>query len=313
MNQCDTPCFFGTDGVRGILGQYPMHPEAILKLGWALGQFLSRRFKTGCVLIGKDTRVSGYVLESALESGIASSGFDVLLVGPMPTPAIAYLTQTFRAQAGIVVSASHNLYRDNGIKLFHANGNKLSQADEQAISELMQAPMVIDGNRLGKAERIEDALGRYVEFCKRAVPVDTKLTDFKIVLDVAHGAAYQAAPLVFEELGAQVVTLHNRPNGYNINAGCGSTDPQTLRAHVLKEGADCGLAFDGDGDRLIMVDHLGAVVDGDGILYVLSRYMKRHNLLRQGIVGTMMTNEALVRQFAQEGFLLNGLQWEIVR
>jgi phosphoglucosamine mutase len=296
--QHKTKKMFGTDGIRGSLGSVYMHPEFILKLGWAFGKMLAAHDYQGPVLIGKDTRVSGYILESVLESGLAASGYDVLLVGPMPTPAIAYLTKTFRAAAGIVISASHNLYQDNGIKFFGSGGEKLLCSLEAEIAQWVDQPMILaEPQKLGKAERINDAAGRYVEFCKRALSFSMRFSGLKIVLDCAHGATYQVAPLVFRELGAHVVVLHNQPNGYNINEACGSTQPKALQQAVLAQGADCGLAFDGDGDRLLMVDAKGNILDGDALLYLLVAHRIKAGTFSGGVVGTIMSNQGLAAGF----------------
>lgn len=282
--------FFGTDGVRGRVGDAYINPAFVLKLGWAAGMVLSRG-NSGKVLIGKDTRISGYMLESALEAGLSAAGIDIHLLGPMPTPAIAYLTRTFRAQAGIVISASHNLYYDNGIKFFSIHGTKIPVAIEQAIELQMEQPMsTVDSSKLGKAARIDDAPGRYIEFCKSTVPHGLSLEGIKLVVDCAHGATYHVAPYVFRELGAKVITIGADPNGLNINLQSGSTCPEILQKKVLQEGAHLGIAFDGDGDRVIMVDHQGEIVDGDELLFIMASSYKRQNRLLGGIVGTVMTN-----------------------
>ncbi len=282
--------YFGTDGIRGRVGDSLVNPEFVLKLGWAAGMVLSRG-NGGKVLIGKDTRISGYMLESALEAGLSAAGIDIHLLGPMPTPAIAYLTRTFRAEAGIVISASHNPYYDNGIKLFSTHGTKISTALEQAIELQLEQPMsTVDSSKLGKAERVEDAAGRYIEFCKSTVPNSLNLTGMKIVVDCAQGATYHIAPHVLRELGAKVIALGVEPNGLNINAYSGSTHPDILRKRVLAEHADLGIAFDGDGDRVIMIDHKGMVVDGDELLFIIARDYKHRGLLSGGVVGTVMSN-----------------------
>jgi len=284
---------FGTDGIRGKVGSSYIHPEFMLKLGWAFGRVLGTA-QGRKVLIGKDTRVSGYMFESALEAGLSAAGIDVRLLGPMPTPAIAYLTQTFRACAGIVISASHNRYEDNGIKFFDANGGKLPDEMELAIEAELKKPFdLAQANLLGKASRIPDASGRYVEFCKSSIPSLTRLNGLKIVLDCAHGATYRVAPNVFRELGAEVIVIGDKPNGFNINQECGSTHPQELRRQVLAMQADVGIAFDGDGDRVLMIDHQGQVINGDGVLYLILRERMAKNRLQGGIVGTLMTNMAL--------------------
>jgi len=285
--------FFGTDGIRGRVGEFPMTAETVMKLGWAAGSVLASRGNRE-VLIGKDTRVSGYLFESALEAGLASAGIDSRMLGPMPTPAVAYLTRTFRAAAGIVISASHNPYWDNGLKFFSTEGTKLPDETELEIEAMMKQPMTtVDSADLGRARRVDDAAGRYIEFCKSTFPSGLLLTGMKIVVDSANGAAYHIAREVLEELGADVVSVGAEPNGLNINKECGATAPDNLRAHVLLERADVGIALDGDGDRLIMVDHRGEIVDGDEILYVLARARHAAGTLVGGVAGTLMTNLAL--------------------
>ncbi len=285
--------YFGTDGIRGRVGQYPITPDFMLKLGWAAGMAF-RKLGTCRVLVGKDTRISGYMFESALEAGLSAAGADVLLLGPMPTPAIAYLTRTFHAEAGIVISASHNPHDDNGIKFFSGEGTKLPDEVELMIEQLLDTPMtVVDSEKLGKVSRINDAAGRYIEFCKSSVPTGTSLAGLKIVLDCAHGATYKVAPSVFRELGAEVVALSAQPNGLNINDNCGSTHIKPLQAAVLLEKADLGIAFDGDGDRVLMVDHTGAVVDGDELLFIIARDLAERGKLNGGVVGTLMSNLGL--------------------
>ena len=292
--------YFGTDGIRGHVGEPPMTPDFILKLGWAIGRVLVVDGRNK-VLIGKDTRISGYMLESALQAGLSAAGVDIHLLGPMPTPGIAYLTRTLRASAGIVISASHNPYYDNGVKLFSAEGSKLPDDVELAIEAQLDKPLkVVDSSRLGKAERVSDAAGRYIEFCKSTIPTRTILRGLKLVLDCAHGATYHIAPSVFEELGAEVVRLGTSPNGQNINDNCGATAPKTLRAAVIEHEADVGIAIDGDGDRLIMVDHQGEVVDGDEVLFIIATSRKREGRLRGGIVGTLMTNLGLEKALKQQ-------------
>ncbi|MFW6374787.1 MAG: phosphoglucosamine mutase [Guyparkeria sp.] len=294
---------FGTDGVRGAVGQYPMTPEFVLKLGWAAGKVLGDHGRRR-VLIGKDTRVSGYMFESALESGFSAAGVDVRLLGPMPTPAIAYLTRTLRASAGVVISASHNPFYDNGVKFFSANGEKLPDAVEDDIQSLLDRDLeVIDNRRLGKADRIGDAAGRYIEFCKSTVPIGMSLAGLRIVVDCAHGATYQVAPRVFSELGAEVEVIGAEPDGFNINEGVGSTHPGPLQTAVRESGADLGIAFDGDGDRVVMVDADGAIRDGDELLYVIAAGRVEQGYAG-GVVGTLMSNlgleqaiEALGRPF----------------
>lgn len=287
--------YFGTDGVRGRVGEEPITPELVLKLGWAAGRVLgSKSGDSGKVLIGKDTRVSGYLLESALESGLSAAGVDIRLLGPMPTPAIAYLTRTARARAGIVISASHNPYQDNGIKFFSAEGTKLPDEVEAAIEEAMAQPLrMVGSNALGKAKRYDDAGGRYIEFCKSTFPHRASLEGLRVVVDCANGAAYQVAPLVFSELGCEVIPIANEPDGFNINRECGSTYPQALRRAVLDAGAHLGVALDGDGDRVIMVDGSGAVVDGDQLLYIIAMDRRECGTFRGGVVGTQMSNFGL--------------------
>ena len=284
--------YFGTDGVRGRVGAYPITPEFVMKLGWAAGKVFAQQGKSR-ILIGKDTRISGYMFESALEAGLSSAGVDIGLLGPIPTPGIAYLTRTFRAQAGIVISASHNPYYDNGIKFFSGNGEKLPDETELAIESWLDKPMsCVESAQLGKAVRINDAAGRYIEFCKGTVS-SLNLRGLKIVLDCAHGATYQIAPAVFAELGATVVTIGAKPDGLNINEGVGSTEPEALQARVLQEQADLGIAFDGDGDRVMMVDHRGELVDGDQLLFIIATHAKNQGRLNGGVVGTLMSNLGL--------------------
>lgn len=284
--------YFGTDGVRGTVGQFPITPDFVLKLGWAAGKALAARGGSK-ILIGKDTRISGYMFESALEAGISAAGVDVRLLGPLPTPGIAYLTRTLSAQAGIVISASHNAYTDNGIKFFGPNGRKLSDALELEIERLLDEDMsVVATDQIGKVRRIDDARGRYIEFCKSTVP-GLNLSGMKIVVDTANGAAYHIAPDVFEELGAEVVAMANTPDGFNINRDCGSTHPGKLQQRVLDEKADLGVALDGDADRLIMVDHTGKLVDGDQLLFVVARDRKESGAEMHGVVGTLMSNFGL--------------------
>ena len=285
--------YFGTDGIRGRVGEYPITPDFMLKLGWAAGMAF-RKMGACKVLVGKDTRISGYMFESALEAGLTSAGADVMLLGPMPTPAIAYLTRTFHAEAGIVISASHNPHDDNGIKFFSGKGTKLPDEVELMIEELLDTPMtVVESSKIGKVSRINDASGRYIEFCKSSVPTSTSFTGLKIVIDCAHGATYKVAPSVFRELGAEVVVLSAQPNGLNINDNCGSTHMGQLQAAVLAEHADLGIAFDGDGDRVLMVDHTGAIVDGDELLYIIARDLLERDMLQGGVVGTLMSNLGL--------------------
>lgn len=284
--------YFGTDGIRGEVGTGVITPEFVLKLGWAAGRVFSREGR-GRILIGKDTRISGYMFESALEAGLSAAGCDSLLVGPMPTPAVAYLTRAFHANAGIVISASHNPFFDNGIKFFSAEGTKLPDDIELAIEQELEKDMVTcDSARLGKARRIDDANGRYIEFCKSTSGY-INLSGLTVVLDCAHGATYDVAPKVFRELGANVIVIGASPDGLNINEKVGSTHPASLQKAVLEHNADLGIAFDGDGDRLLMVDQSGEAVDGDELLYILARYLKSTGLLTGGIVGTLMTNLGL--------------------
>lgn len=290
--------YFGTDGVRGRVGEAPITPDFAMRLGYSAGQVLVAQdgLPTGerpAVLIGKDTRISGYMLEAALEAGFSAAGVDVCLVGPMPTPAVAYLTRALRLQAGIVISASHNPFYDNGIKFFSAQGTKLPDAVEHAIEAGVEAPMgCVPSDRLGKARRIDDARGRYIEFCKSTFPNDLDLRGLKIVVDCAHGAAYHIAPDVFHELGADVVAIGNRPDGLNINAAVGATAPKALKEAVLGQRADLGIALDGDGDRLVMVDEEGNVYDGDQLLYAIVRGRRTLGPVA-GVAGTLMTNLAL--------------------
>jgi phosphoglucosamine mutase len=320
-----TKKYFGTDGIRGRVGVYPITPDFMLKLGWAAG--MAFRSKGACrILVGKDTRISGYMFESALEAGLSAAGADVMLLGPMPTPAIAYLTRTFHAEAGIVISASHNPHDDNGIKFFSGDGTKLPDDVELMIEELLDAPMtVVESDKLGKVSRINDAPGRYIEFCKSSVPSSTNFSDLKIVIDCAHGATYKVAPSVFKELGAQVTVLSAQPNGLNINHDCGSTHMGQLQAAVLAEGADLGIAFDGDGDRVLMVDHTGAIVDGDELLFIIARDLQERGKLQGGVVGTLMSNLGLelalddlgipfVRANVGDRYVIAGLQerdWQV--
>jgi phosphoglucosamine mutase len=291
--------YFGTDGIRGRVGTEKIHPEFIMKLGWALGRVLNHTDHKK-VIIGKDTRISGYMFESALEAGFSAAGVDVRLIGPMPTPAIAYLTQTFRANAGVVISASHNPYQDNGIKFFDSNGEKLPDEIELAIEAEMAKPFELqEPHLLGKASRINDANGRYIEFCKSTISSKLRLNGLKIVLDCANGATYKVAPSVFKELGAQVVVIGDKPDGLNINHECGSTHPEHLQAKVLACQADLGIAFDGDGDRVVMVDHQGQLINGDGVLYLIATDRHEQKRLQGGVVGTLMTNMALEVKFKE--------------
>lgn len=289
----ETRRYFGTDGIRGEVGQHPITADFVLKLGWAAGRVLAKG-ERGKVLIGKDTRISGYMFESVLEAGFTSAGVDVRLLGPMPTPAIAYLTRTLHASAGVVISASHNPYGDNGIKFFSADGTKLDDEVELAIEAAIGTPMqTVGSHALGRAERVTDAPGRYIEFCKSTIPYGVTLNGVKMVVDCAHGATYHVAPSVFEELGAEVVTIGCEPDGLNINDGYGTVAPQALQSAVLEHGADLGVALDGDGDRLIMVDHLGELVDGDELLYIIAAARHADGELAGDVIGTTMTNMGL--------------------
>ena len=285
--------YFGTDGVRGKVGSYPITPDFALKLGWAAGKVLASQ-GSKMVLIGKDTRISGYMLESALEAGLAAAGLSAAFTGPMPTPAIAYLTRTFRAEAGIVISASHNPYYDNGIKFFSAKGTKLPDEIEEAIEAMLEQPIdCVESAELGKASRINDAAGRYIEFCKGTFPAHLGLEGYKIVVDCANGATYHIAPNVLRELGAEVIEIGTDPNGLKKKEKCGATDVTALQAKVVETKADVGLAYDGDGDRIMMVDHLGNKVDGDQILFIIAREALRSGQLKGGVVGTLMSNMSL--------------------
>ena len=294
--------YFGTDGIRGRVGTHPITAEFMLKLGWAAGRVLGQG---GKVLIGKDTRISGYMFESALQAGLSAAGVDVRLLGPMPTPAVAYLTRTLHAQAGIVISASHNPYYDNGIKFFSAQGTKLPDDVEHAIEAEIEQPMhTVDSSLLGKAERVEDAANRYIEFCKSTLPSGIQFKGMKIVMDCAHGATYHVAPDVFDELGAEVIRIGVQPNGLNINDECGATHPASLQKAVLDNKADLGIALDGDGDRLIMVDHTGEVVDGDELLYVIARSRHECGNPQTVVVGTLMSNLGLEQALKKIGIEL---------
>ncbi len=285
--------FFGTDGIRGKVGAGKMTPELALKLGWAAGRVLSRS-GTRKVIIGKDTRISGYLFESALEAGLSAAGLNVMLMGPMPTPAVAYLTRTFRAEAGVVISASHNPYHDNGIKFFSTDGSKLDDELELEIEAELEKPLVcVESHLLGKVSRIDDAAGRYIEYCKGNFPADQTLAGLKIVVDCAHGATYHIAPNVFRELGAEVVTIGDKPNGININDQVGATSMAKICETVVSEGADLGIALDGDGDRIMMVNRQGEVIDGDQILYILACDAQKRGILKGGVVGTLMSNLGL--------------------
>jgi len=298
--------YFGTDGIRGRVGQFPITPDFVLKLGYSAGKVLSRadimppHRSRPTVLIGKDTRISGYMLEAALESGLSAAGVDTVLVGPMPTPAVAFLTRALRLSAGVMISASHNPFEDNGIKFFSADGMKLPDAVESEIETLLDGPLEVEPSaHLGKAERGHDSEGRYLEFCKTNFPKNLSLRDLKLVVDCANGANYRVGVRVFQELGAEVVATASKPNGLNINEGCGATHPQALGKAVVEEKADFGIAFDGDGDRLAMVDRDGTVFDGDQLLYAMVKHRQMEGRLKGGVVGTLMTNFALEKRLAE--------------
>ena len=295
--------YFGTDGVRGRVGETPITPELVMKLGYAAGKVLAGRHASAehpTVLIGKDTRVSGYMLESALQAGLSAAGVDVVLVGPMPTPGVAYLTRALRLSAGIVISASHNPYEDNGIKFFSREGAKLPDETEREIERELDKPMkCVSSAHLGKARRMEDAAGRYIEFCKSTFPTRLDLKGMRIALDCANGAAYQIAPCVFHELGAEVVSTGARPDGFNINDGVGATHPESLRAEVKRSGAHIGIALDGDADRVIMADAEGNLYDGDQLLYIIAQHRRARGILRGGVVGTQMSNLGLEHALAK--------------
>lgn len=285
--------YFGTDGIRGKVGESAINPEFVTKLGWAAGKVLAGQ-GTNKVLIGKDTRISGYMLESSLEAGLSAAGINIGLLGPMPTPAIAYLTKTFRSEAGIVISASHNPYYDNGIKFFSSSGFKLDDDIELAIEAMMDQPMTcVASDKLGKANRIDDAAGRYIEFCKGCFPTDLSLTGLKIVVDCAHGATYHIAPNVLRELGAEVIEIGTNPNGLNINHQVGATSMKATRNAVLEHQADVGFALDGDGDRIMLVDHKGNIIDGDQVVYIIARDALKASRFNGGVVGTQMSNLGL--------------------
>ena len=318
---------FGTDGIRGrVGGDGLIQPDLAMRVGYAAGQMLRESQHQPSVLIGKDTRVSNYMIEAALQAGFCAAGVNVHLLGPMPTPAVAYLTSTLRASAGLMISASHNAYEDNGIKIFDQQGSKLDDATEEKIeSYINNAPISLTGNDIGRARRIKGAPARYIEFCKSKLAFNQSLRGIKCVIDCANGATYHVAPDVFSELGAEVSVIHNEPNGININDACGSTEPNDLIKHVLQEGADIGIAFDGDGDRVILVDHQGRVCDGDHMLYLVSRYLQEKNSLTGGVVGTVMSNQALAIAMDSLGIpfmrsdvgdrhvmkLLRNQQWEL--
>ncbi|MEE2730948.1 MAG: phosphoglucosamine mutase [Pseudomonadota bacterium] len=286
--------YFGTDGIRGTVGKAPITPEFMLKLGWAAGKVFAQDEGRQKILIGKDTRISGYMFESALEAGLSASGVDVMLLGPMPTPAIAYLTRTYRAAAGIVISASHNPYYDNGIKFFCTDGKKLPDEVELAIEAQLNEPMdTVPSDLIGKTRKLEDARGRYIEFCKSTFPRELSLHGLRIVVDCANGATYAPGPAVFEELGAEVIPIAVKPDGLNINHNCGSTHPQALQEKVLELRADLGIAFDGDGDRVLMVDDQGELVDGDELIFIIAQGRQQDRRLQTGVVGTLMSNYGL--------------------
>ena len=290
--------YFGTDGIRGRVGDGLMTPRAVLKLGWAIGKVLaahgSKEGDNSLVVLGKDTRISGYMFESALEAGLSAAGVDVRLLGPMPTPGIAYLTRTLRASAGIVISASHNPYYDNGIKIFSGEGTKLPDETELEIEKVFEQEMdTVESSKLGRAERVIDAQGRYIEACKASIPIGTRFNKLRVVLDCANGATYHIAPNVFTELGAEVITIAHEPDGLNINTDCGSTHPKNLQSAVLQHRADLGIAFDGDGDRVAMVDSSGRIIDGDEILYLIARSRHEAGQSQSGVVGTSMSNMGL--------------------
>lgn len=297
-----TRTYFGTDGIRGTVGQFPITPDFVLRLAHAVGRVLKRTEAHPVVLIGKDTRISGYMLESALESGFNSAGVDVVLLGPVPTPAVAYLTRAQRASLGVVISASHNPFADNGIKFFSAQGAKLSDAWEQDVeAALKEDPVWVDSAQLGKSRRLDDAAGRYIEFCKSTFPTEFTLKGLKIVVDGAHGAAYQIAPAVFHELGAEVIKIGCAPNGLNINAGVGATHPEALVKAVAEHGADVGIALDGDADRLQIVNAKGRLFNGDELLYIVAAHRLDSGAEVPGVVGTLMTNMAVELALRQRG------------
>jgi phosphoglucosamine mutase len=300
--------YFGTDGIRGRVGQAPITPDFVLKLGYCAGKVLSSadiappHRQRPAVLIGKDTRISGYMLESALEAGLSAAGVDTLLVGPMPTPAVAFLTRALRLSAGVMISASHNPFEDNGIKFFSQDGMKLPDAVESEIESLLDGPLTVPPSaQLGKAERMHDAEGRYIEFCKGTFPKHLSLRGLKLVVDSAHGANYRIGIRVFQELGAEVVAIGSLPNGLNINDGCGATSPQAMAKAVIEHGADFGVAFDGDGDRLAMADRDGRLFDGDQLLFAMVKHRAADKRLRGGVAGTLMTNFALEKRLGEMG------------
>lgn len=293
--------YFGTDGIRGEIGNAPMTPDFVLKLGWAAGKVLVAK-GTPLVVIGKDTRISGYMLETALQAGLVAAGVNIRLLGPMPTPAVAYLTRTFRASAGIVISASHNPYQDNGVKFFSSDGTKLSDDTELEIEQYLEKDLVtVSSDKLGKVERVDDAAGRYIEFCKRAIPTDISLEGLRVVVDCANGATYHVSPFVFSELGADVIKVAVKPDGININEGCGATSLSMLQKSVKDYRADLGIALDGDGDRLMMIDHKGEVVDGDEVLAIIASHQLNKDHLNKHIVGTLMSNLGLEKAITDMG------------
>ena len=293
--------YFGTDGIRGEIGQAPMTPDFVLKLGWAAGKVLAAS-GTPLVVIGKDTRISGYMLESALQAGLVAAGVNIRLLGPMPTPAVAYLTTTFRASAGVVISASHNPYKDNGVKFFSSEGMKLSDETELMIEDYLDRDIqTVDSHKLGKVERVDDAAGRYIEFCKRAIPSEVTLDGLRIVVDCANGATYHVSPHVFSELGADVVEIANKPDGFNINENCGATSLLQLQKSVQEYRADLGIALDGDGDRLMMVDHKGEVINGDEVLAIITAHRLKEEGLKSDVVGTLMSNLGLEKAITSMG------------
>ena len=293
--------YFGTDGIRGEIGQAPMTPDFVLKLGWAAGKVLAAKGKP-LVVIGKDTRISGYMLESALEAGLVAAGVNIRLLGPMPTPAVAYLTTTFRASAGVVISASHNPYQDNGVKFFSSEGTKLSDETELMIEDYLGRDIqTVSSDKLGKVERVEDAGGRYIEFCKRAIPSEVTLDGLRIVVDCANGATYHVSPHVFSELGADVVEIATKPDGFNINENCGATSLALLQRSVKEYRADLGIALDGDGDRLMMVDHKGEVINGDEVLAIITAHRLKEEGLKNDVVGTLMSNLGLEKAITSMG------------
>lgn len=285
--------YFGTDGIRGRAGMFPMVPDFIVKLGWAIGTTLTHHGSSR-IVIGKDTRITGYMFEASLQAGLSAAGVDCYLLGPMPTPGVAFVTQNMGFDAGIVISASHNPYADNGIKIFSANGMKISEELEQQIEHLLDEPLVVvSPEKIGRSYRVDDAMKRYIDFCERVFPVKLNLNALKIIVDAANGANYYLGARVFSDLGANVTMINNQPNGLNINDNCGSTHPQQLQAKVIAEAANCGIAFDGDGDRLIMIDEKGEIVDGDEILYIIVNDAHQRQQTIPGIVGTVMTNLGL--------------------